>query len=89
MKILRLILAVFSLGLLPASYIEAAECARMEKERPWDVGRERPVECGRIAKMVSPGLKKEDLPDLKRLLQADVQEAETILGRPFHCYEYN
>jgi hypothetical protein len=60
----------------------------MEKQRPWDLGREVAMECDQVLRMTWPGISRDNLPDLKRLLRATEAEAEAVLGRPFHSYEY-
>lgn len=67
---------------------DATECAKMEKQRPWDMGREVAIECDQVMRGASSAISQGNLPDIKRLLQANISEAEVILGQPFHCYEY-
>ena len=77
------ILLFISLFALPA---HASDCARMERKWPWEPGQEVKYECNKIAKMTLSWIKKDELPDIKQLLQADIISSEIILGRPFHCY---
>ena len=84
-NIFTILLFIF-LFALPA---HASDCARMERKWPWEPGQEVKYECNKIAKMTLSWIKKDELPDIQQLLQADIISSESILGQPFHCYEYN
>ncbi|MDR2862001.1 MAG: hypothetical protein LBV07_05590 [Syntrophobacterales bacterium] len=60
----------------------------MVKKWPGDTGQEVSVACEEVLRITMPGISRDSLPDIKRLLQANVIDAKVILGRPFHCYEY-